>query len=191
MLAVEEQKQLQAIARKSIKNGFSTGSPLTLENNHSSTALQAIRASFVTLTLNQNLRGCVGSLEAHRPLIEDVAINAFSSAFKDPRFTPLTSEELAKVSIEISVLTPMEPMTVTDEQDLLNQLQPGIDGLLIDDGHHRATFLPQVWSQLPEPALFLNQLKRKAGMSQNNWPTSIQCFRYHCDKFEESQREPS
>ncbi|MCK5892934.1 MAG: AmmeMemoRadiSam system protein A [Endozoicomonadaceae bacterium] len=194
MLTVEEQGQLQFIAKKSIKNGLLTGLPIALTENNLSTAsvtLQSTRASFVTLMINQDLRGCIGSLNAHRSLIADVAANAFSSAFKDPRFTPLTLKELEKLSIEISVLTPLELMKVTNEQDLLNQLQPCVDGLLIDDGHHRATFLPRVWSRLPDPRLFLDQLKQKAGIPPNSWPTSIQCFRYQCDKFAEAVKVPS
>ncbi|GFR64058.1 AMMECR1 domain-containing protein [Elysia marginata] len=185
MWTEEDQAQLLAIARKSIENGLQSGKPLVPETETASNPLQAIRASFVTLTLNQNLRGCIGSLEAHRPLINDVAANAYSSAFKDPRFPPVSAEELEKITVEISILSPMEPMQANDEQDLLAQLQPSIDGLLIDDGRHRATFLPQVWSQLPEPALFLNHLKRKAGMPLESWPDTMQCYRYHCDKFRE------
>jgi len=185
MWTEEDQSQLLAIARTSIENGLQSGKPLIPETEAAPEALQAVRASFVTLTLNQNLRGCIGSLEAHRPLINDVAANAFSSAFKDPRFPSVSAEELEKIAIEISILSPMEPMQISDEQDLLEQLQPGIDGLLIDDGQHRATFLPQVWSQLPEPALFLNHLKRKAGMPLESWPDSIKCYRYHSDKFGE------
>ena len=186
MWTEEDQSQLLAIARTSIENGLQSGKPLIPETTAVPESLQAIRASFVTLTLNQNLRGCIGSLEAHRPLINDVAANAFSSAFKDPRFPTVTPEELEKITVEISILSPMEPMQVSDEQDLLTQLQPGMDGLLIDDGRHRATFLPQVWSHLPEPALFLNHLKRKAGMPLESWPDTMKCYRYHCDKFRES-----
>ena len=189
MWTEEDQAQLLAIARKSIENGLQSGKSLVPGTETTSNPLQAIRASFVTLTLNQNLRGCIGSLEAYRPLINDVAANAFSSAFKDPRFPPVSAEELDKITVEISILSPMEPMQVNDEQDLLVQLQPGIDGLLIDDGRHRATFLPQVWSQLPEPALFLNHLKRKAGMPLESWPDTMKCYRYHCDKFREQADE--
>ncbi|WP_281647623.1 AmmeMemoRadiSam system protein A [Parendozoicomonas sp. Alg238-R29] len=148
--------------------------------------LQEIRACFVSLHKGHDLRGCIGSLEAYRPLQDDVISNAQSAAFKDWRFAPVTEQELNVLTLEVSVLSPVKPMQVSNEADLLQQLQPPVDGLIIDDGlGHRATFLPQVWEQLPKAEQFLKHLKRKAGLAENEWPESMQCSRYHCEAFQQ------
>ena len=121
-------------------------------------------ATFVTLTQNGQLRGCIGSLEAHRPLATDVAENARAAAFRDPRFAPLGKDEFARTRVEVSLLTPPEPFPVADEADALARLRPGIDGLILSYGRRRATFLPQVWESLPEAHQFIAQLKLKAGL---------------------------
>ena len=147
--------------------------------------LQAPGAVFVTLTQHGELRGCIGSLEAHRSLLEDLRANARAAAFSDPRFAPLEAEELVRTRVEVSILSPPEPLPVRDEADLLAQLRPGIDGLILECGWHRATFLPQVWEQLPERRQFLAQLKRKAGLAPDFWSGDMRFARYGVEKFKE------
>jgi AmmeMemoRadiSam system protein A len=142
-------------------------------------------ATFVTLTQNGQLRGCIGSLEAHRPLAEDVAANARAAAFNDPRFAPLTADELARTRIEISRLTPATPLPCRDEAEALRQLRPHVDGLILTAGRRRATFLPQVWEQLPDPAVFLAELKRKAGLPADYWGADVRLERYTVSKWRE------
>ncbi len=142
-------------------------------------------ATFVTLTQGGRLRGCIGSLEAHRSLAEDVRENARSAAFRDPRFPPLGAEELDSTRIEVSLLSPMEPMPVQSEADALARLRPGIDGVLLEWRGHRGTFLPQVWDELPAPRDFLAQLKLKAGLAADFWSDEIRLHRYHVTKWSE------
>jgi AmmeMemoRadiSam system protein A len=135
-------------------------------------------ACFVTLTQNGQLRGCIGSLQAHRSLLADVKNNAVSAAFHDPRFVPLTRDELGITEIEVSLLSAVQPMPVKDEADALAQLRPGVDGVIFEYGHYRSTFLPQVWEQLPQPNEFLNALKRKAGLAADFWAEGVKLSRY-------------
>jgi hypothetical protein len=147
--------------------------------------LEAPGAVFVTLTEAGQLRGCIGSLEAHRPLGEDLEHNARAAAFGDPRFPPLKHAELPRVRVEVSVLTPATPMACSDEADALRQLRPGVDGVILEHGWHRATFLPQVWEQLPEPRVFLAHLKQKAGLAADFWANDVRLSRYGVEKFKE------
>lgn len=140
--------------------------------------LQEWGACFVTLRLQEELRGCIGSLEAYRPLLTDVRENAMAAAFRDPRFPPLTADELPRTTIEISLLSPLEEMTFESEADLLSQLRPGVDGLLLEHGPQRGTFLPAVWRGLAEPEAFLRQLKRKAGLEEDFWSAELSVRRY-------------
>lgn len=142
-------------------------------------------ASFVTLKRHSALRGCIGSLAAWRPLIVDVRDNAQKAAFSDPRFLPLTAAELASIRVEVSLLTPAEPMTFADESDALAQLKPSIDGLILNDGIQRATFLPQVWEELPDPRQFLAHLKQKAGLPAAYWSPTLRLERYRVAKWQE------
>jgi AmmeMemoRadiSam system protein A len=142
-------------------------------------------ATFVTLTQKGQLRGCIGSLTAHRPLAEDVVANAHAAAFNDPRFPPLTAAELPGVRLEISLLTPAVPLPCRDEADALAQLRPHVDGLILTAGRRRATFLPQVWEQLPDPADFLAQLKRKAGLAADYWGVDVRLERYTVSHWQE------
>ncbi|MEY2631938.1 MAG: hypothetical protein RIR00_592 [Pseudomonadota bacterium] len=151
--------------------------------------LQQPAATFVTLTQAGDLRGCIGSLEAHRPLGEDVAANAVAAACRDPRFLPLTLSELARTRVEVSLLTPAEPLTFSDEDDALAQLQPGVDGLIFRIGSHRATFLPQVWESLPTPRVFLAHLKQKAGLPADFWSPEVSLSRYRVEKWKERLAE--
>lgn len=146
-------------------------------------------AAFVTLRLGGELRGCIGSLEPRRSLAEDVRHNAVSAAFHDPRFPPLSAKELADVEIEVSELTPLEPLGCASEAEALAALRPFEDGVLIEHGRHRATFLPQVWEQLPEPADFLRRLKEKAGLPPGFWHPELRVYRYAVRKWEEARVE--
>ena len=142
-------------------------------------------ATFVTLTQGGDLRGCIGSLEAWRPLRQDVQENALAAAFRDPRFNPLLADELPNTRVEVSLLTPAVPMNFTDEADALAQLRPNIDGVIFTAGSRRATFLPQVWEQLPEPAEFMARLKQKAGLPANYWGPDVRLERYEVRKWKE------
>jgi AmmeMemoRadiSam system protein A len=141
-------------------------------------------ATFVTLTLHGQLRGCIGSLEAHRSLYDDVAHNARAAAFGDPRFPSLAADELPAVRIEISVLTALQPLQFSSEADALRRLRPGIDGVVFQYGGRRATLLPQVWEQFPEPHEFMAQLKRKAGLPANLRADDMQLAVFQVDKFQ-------
>jgi len=142
-------------------------------------------ASFVTLTMNQHLRGCMGSLEALRPLLLDIKANAYAAAFRDPRFPPLTIAELDATAIEISLLSAQEQISFKDEADALAQLRPQIDGIVFKHGHYRSTFLPQVWEQLTNAATFMAHLKHKAGLSPDFWHDDVEIYRYTVTKFKE------
>jgi AmmeMemoRadiSam system protein A len=142
-------------------------------------------ATFVTLTLNGQLRGCIGSLEAHRPLIDDLRRNAVASAFSDPRFDPLTKEEFADVLVDVSLLSKPEVILFSSEQDALTKLHPGKDGLILEYGRQRATYLPQVWAQLSDPQEFINHLKQKAGLPGDFWSNDIRLSRYSVQKWHE------
>ncbi len=148
--------------------------------------LQAPGASFVTLTRQGGLRGCIGTLEAHRPLGVDVRENAVAAAFRDPRFMPLTRGEFDDIRVEVSVLSPTQPIEVEGEAAALAALRPNIDGVVFEYGHHRSTFLPQVWEQLPEPAEFLAHLKRKAGLPVDFWAEQVRLSRYTVRKWKEA-----
>ncbi|MES2207646.1 MAG: AmmeMemoRadiSam system protein A [Pseudomonadota bacterium] len=142
-------------------------------------------ACFITLMKNGDLRGCIGSLMPHRSIIQDVRENAVSAAVRDPRFSPLTEAELNYVSIELSLLSPIEPFPVKSEAEALANLRPGVDGIILEWHGHRSTFLPQVWEQLPDPELFLANLKLKAGLASNFWADDIELTRYTVSKWKE------
>lgn len=141
-------------------------------------ALRELRATFVTLRRHEDLRGCIGSIEAHRPLVEDVAHNAFAAAFHDSRFPPLARHELEGLAVHLSVLSPLEALTFHSEADLLRQIRPGIDGLLLEAGRRAGTLLPSVWDALPDPEDFLRTLKRKAGLAADYWSADVRVLRY-------------
>ena len=141
-------------------------------------ALQAPGACFVTLTQRGQLRGCIGSLQARRSLLADVQANAVAAALQDTRFAPLTLQELPQTDIEVSLLSPMQPMHFDSEADALAQLRPGVDGVVFEFGRYRSTFLPQVWAQLPTPREFMAHLKHKAGLPPDFWDAGVRLQRY-------------
>ncbi len=142
-------------------------------------------ACFITLTQDGELRGCIGTLQAHRSLLDDIKSNAVSAATRDPRFTPLSVEELDITAIEISLLSTTEAMEVRDEADALAQLRPNVDGVIFEYGHYRSTFLPQVWEDLAQPRQFLAMLRRKAGLPDDFWMEGVKLSRYTVTKWSE------
>lgn len=183
----EQGRLLIALARQAIASEFDESNS---ELPHPAW-LDEYGAVFVTLTQHDELRGCIGSLEAHRALIEDLQSNARAAAFKDPRFPPLSRDELARTRVEVSLLSPAQPMRFSSEADALSQLRPGIDGVILEHGWHRATFLPQVWEQLPETRQFMANLKHKAGLATDFWADDLLLSRYQVEKFkEEAKHEP-
>ena len=150
-------------------------------------ALDRPGATFVTLKQDGELRGCIGSLEAHRLLAVDVRENALAAAFGDPRFAPLALRELDVTTVEVSLLSPASRFAVSDEQDLHARLEPGVDGIVLELGHRRATFLPQVWESLPDPRDFIGALKRKAGLPANFWSPEIRVSRYTVAKWQQAE----
>lgn len=184
-LGPAQRRTLLEVARRSIEHGLQHGQPLPVYPSEYHRDLKAMRASFVTLNLGGELRGCIGHLEAVQPLVVDVAENAYAAAFRDPRFGPVSDDELARLKIHVSVLGEPEPMQFSDERDLLAQLRPGQDGLILTDGPNRGTFLPSVWESLPDPRDFLAHLKLKAGLAANHWSDQLRVSRYRTDSFGE------
>lgn len=178
----EHGRTLTGIARGAIGEVFGRGAAVVPAEHW----LREQRASFVTLTLGARLRGCIGSLDAHRPLGEDVAANARAAALRDPRFPPLTAAELDRVRVEVSVLSSPSLLAFGDHDELVAQLRPGIDGLILACDGRRGTFLPQVWEQLPEPETFLAHLKQKAGVPATTRTTRCTVWRYEVLKWREA-----
>ena len=176
-LSAEDRGILRKLAHASIEEGL-TGGELTVEVSDYSAALQALRASFVTVHVRNELHGCMGSLEPERPLVVDVVKNAYAAAFRDPRFSALSPREYEYLDVHISLLSIPEPMEFESEEDLLRQLRPGVDGLVLIEGHRRGTFLPAVWETLADSREFLRHLKHKAGLPQDYWSESIKIQRY-------------
>lgn len=157
--------------------------PVTVETG----GLQERAATFVTLQMHGKLRGCIGTLEAHRSLIEDVRANAVAAAFHDSRFEPLSVDEFTHIQIEVSVLSVPEAMHARSEAIACSRLRPGIDGVVIKFEAHKATYLPQVWDQLPEPKNFMAHLKVKAGLAADFWHPEILLYKYQVNKYREHE----
>lgn len=172
---------LLALARGALEEALGGGSPPPAEPAW----LAEPAASFVTLELDGELCGCIGSIEAYRPLAEDVRVNALGAAFRDPRFPPLEASQLPRLRISVSVLSALEPVEWSDEADLAGRLRPGVDGLVLEHDGHRGTFLPAVWEQLPRPEDFLRQLKRKAGLPPGFWAPDVRISRYTVESWSE------
>ena len=177
---------LIATARGAIDAAF--GRPEARVRPHA--ALDRPGATFVTLKQDGELRGCIGSLEAHRLLAIDVRRNALAAAFNDPRFAPLVAPELAVTMVEVSLLSPASRVEVADEEDLLARLEPGVDGIVLELGRRRATFLPQVWESLPDPRDFIGALKRKAGMPASFWSPEMRVSRYTVASWRQAEFDP-
>jgi uncharacterized protein len=178
-LAAPDGARLLAIAQASLAHGLRHGSALSLDAAAESPALRALGASFVTLrSAEGELRGCIGTLEPVRALAADVAENAYAAAFRDPRFPPLGAGEAATLALSVSLLGAPERLFAQSQAELLAQLQPGRDGLILALGTRRATFLPEVWEMLPAPDEFLAALLRKAGLPLASWSERIEAFRY-------------
>jgi len=185
-LSGEEQKLLLKTARNAIRQELDKEEKLPLVMDKYSPKLQEKGACFITIKKNGVLRGCVGSIEAVHPLIQDVQERAVAAAFQDYRFPSLTLPELDEISIEISRLTQPRELTYKDAEDLINKLRPRIDGVILRYQTRRATFLPQVWEQLPSPELFLNRLCIKMGLDQSIWRSAkLQVEIYQVEKFQE------
>lgn len=174
----EEVRLLLDAAWTSIEQGLVHRRLFPIEVSRYPPRLQVDRGVFVTLTVEGHLRGCVGTLDAQSPLIANVAEYAHAAGFADPRFPELTWSEFSLVDVQVSVLSELQPVRFTSESDLLDQLRPGIDGLLLEEQGRRSTFLPAVWKRLPEKRRFLFELKRKAGLPLDHWSASIRFSRY-------------
>ena len=188
LLTPDERKYLLKLARTSIEQVV-RGLPLPpLMPSEWSRNLQELGASFVTLTISRSgaLRGCIGALEAYQPLAEDVREHALAAALDDPRFPPVAQAELNRIKLEVSRLTAPQPLEYSSSDELLKRLRPHVDGVILKDGYRRATFLPQVWEKLPDPADFLNHLCQKMGVGLDSWRTrKLQVLIYQVEEFSE------
>ncbi|MGD2053152.1 MAG: AmmeMemoRadiSam system protein A [Gammaproteobacteria bacterium] len=183
MLSTKNRQILRDLAYQSISNGFKTGKALEIDITQYPDELQQKKATFVTLRRNRELRGCIGILKPMRPLAEDVAYNAWAAAFTDSRFMPLAENELDNLDVHISVLGTPEEIEFDSEQDLVNQIRPGVDGLILEDGFNKGTFLPSVWESLTDSKEFLDHLKMKAGLPSSYWSDTIRIKRYSVEEF--------
>jgi uncharacterized protein len=186
-LGAGERQELLQLARAAIRHGLEHGGRMTVDPQEYDEQLQRNGACFVTLTEQGDLRGCIGSLQAYRSLVTDVAEHAHAAAFNDPRFPPLSAEEFEKIDISISVLGEPEEMQVVDEEDLCRQLEPGVDGVILECGSLRGTFLPSVWESLPDCREFVRHLKIKAGLPPDFWSDDVRLSRYSTYAFAESE----
>ena len=185
-LTASEKKQLLQLARQAIETVVSGKRIHPLVDSEITPALRAPGAAFVTLTIGGELRGCIGSLQAYRPLVDDVREHAVDAAFNDYRFMPVSKEEVPLLEIEISHLSEPKPLPYSSPSELPGLLKPNIDGVVLRDGAQSATFLPQVWEQLPDPADFLNHLCLKMGASTDLWRRKVLSVSiYHVDEFHE------
>ena len=185
-LTIQEKKFLLRLAREALVMGV-RGDPLTdIDSSFMTPKLIQLGATFVTLTRDKELRGCIGSLEATRPLAEDVRMHAVAAALEDYRFPPVQEDELPLISIEISRLSSPTKIIFQDPDEVLSQIRPGIDGVIIKKGVRRATFLPQVWEKVPEVEIFLGMLCRKMGAAADCWRSKgVDIFTYQVEKFYE------
>jgi uncharacterized protein len=168
-LSDEEQKVLLRLAREAMEGAVKEGKPPRLDSSTLTPRLKEQGASFVTLTIGGQLRGCIGALQAYQPLAEDVREHAIAAALEDPRFPPVESQELNAINIEVSYLTEPYPLEYSSTDELIKKLHPNVDGVILSDGLRRATFLPQVWEKIPDPANFLDNLCYKMGANADAW----------------------
>jgi AmmeMemoRadiSam system protein A len=185
-LTAEEQKTLLRLAREAMEHAVRGEKLPPLDLSSLSPTLREPGASFVTLTIGGQLRGCIGALEAYQPLAEDVREHAIAAALQDPRFPPVREDELSKIQVEVSRLTRPLPLDYKDASDLLSKLRPGVDGVVLRDGFRRATFLPQVWEKIPNLAEFLDNLCYKMGASPDLWRRKrLDVLTYQVEEFHE------
>lgn len=182
-LSIQDQQMCKQVAKESILHGLQTGLALHVTTEDYAKVLQQQFSCFVTLHKHEQLRGCIGALEAYQPLINDIAEHAFAAAFNDPRFPAMQKNEFEYITIKISVLGKPEPMQFENEKDLLSQIRPEIDGLILEYGNNRGTFLPSVWEQLPLVDDFFLHLKAKAGLGKNWWRDDVKISRYETFSF--------
>lgn len=181
-----EKERLLRIARQSIEHAARGKKPPLIEPESLTPALREKGASFVTLTIHGNLRGCIGALEAYQSLAEDVREHAVSAAMEDPRFPPVSEAELSRIHIEVSRLTPPRELAYSTSDELPRKLRPHVDGVILKHGFRKATFLPQVWEKIPDPVEFLEQLCRKMGERPNLWrEAKLQVYTYRVEEFHE------
>lgn len=178
LLNEKNRRSLLDLAYRSIETGLKTGNPLNINLRDYSVQLSQQKATFVTLEKNHQLCGCIGMLDAVLPLAEDVCENAFSAAFKDPRFPPLKKSDFKDITIHISILSEPEIMSFISEEELIAQIRPNIDGLILECGSRKGTFLPSVWETIKTPSHFLQHLKQKAGLAKHYWSDQIKVYRY-------------
>ena len=185
-LTSEEKQILLKLARASLEAGVRRQPLPVIEEVSLTPLLHAQGASFVTLTVGGNLRGCIGALEPYQPLAEDVREHAVAAALEDYRFPPVQEDELPRIAIEVSRLTLPEVLAYTGPDDLLAKLRPGVDGVILRDGFRRATFLPQVWEKIPDKAEFLSNLCYKMGASPDTWRHKhLEVLVYQVEEFHE------
>lgn len=185
-LTLEEQKTLLHLAREAMEHGVKGETLPQVDESLLTPRLLENGASFVTLTVRGQLRGCIGALEPHQSLAEDVREHAVSAALEDPRFPAVSERELNGIQIEVSRLTRPVPLEYTDSTDLISKLRPHVDGVILRDGFRRATFLPQVWEKIPDAAEFLNNLCYKMGVSPDLWRTKhLEVLLYQVEEFHE------
>lgn len=186
-LTDREKQTLLHLAREAMERAVRGENLRPLDDASLTPLLHEQGASFVTLTIDSELRGCIGALEAYQPLAEDVRKHAIAAALHDPRFPPVQETELPYIKLEISRLTAPQPLEYNSSEDLLQKLRPHMDGVILKDGYRRATFLPQVWGTLPDPAEFLNHLCQKMGVRATYWrDNKIQVFTYQVEEFHET-----
>lgn len=178
MFSKDDQAQLIEIARQAISYGLLHHQPRKFRPQDYPTTLQVNRATFVTLEIQQQLRGCIGTLNAHQSIVEDISHNAYAAAFSDHRFAPVSGQEAKLLDIHLSILNPAHIIPCNNEAELLASLRPGLDGIIVTEQTQRATFLPSVWESLADPKDFIEHLKQKAGLSVGYWSDSIQFERY-------------
>ncbi len=188
-LTDEEKQILLHLAREAMDNKVRGMKLPALDLNSLTTRLRENGASFVTLTINDELRGCIGALEAYQPLAEDVREHAIAAALEDPRFHPVAENELSRIQLEVSRLTAPRLLEYSSSDDLLQKLNPHADGVILKDGRRRATFLPQVWEKISNPSDFLNHLCEKMGARASLWrDAKLQVYVYHVEEFHEVKK---
>ncbi len=186
-LTLEEQKTLLRMARDAMERGVKGGKLPPMDESTLTPHLREVGASFITLTVHGQLRGCIGALEPYQSLAEDVREHAIAAALEDPRFPAVSERELDRIEIEVSRLTRPVPLEYKDANDLLSRLRPHVDGVVLRDSFRRSTFLPQVWEKIPDPAEFLNNLCYKMGASPDIWRTKhLDVLIYQVEEFRES-----